>query len=377
MSEDFYIWQDREVRCDGTKQTLMLRKGEESFDTINHIEDSRANNGEIGTFIFTNLRLIWLNNSAPERNLSIGYDTIEELTEKEYESKIKGNTKAIFIKSKSGSQRYQFSFNSVSESSPNLYNALNNILKIYDSGRLYRDLKFKGKIMNFKEKKLDLLLDEEISGKYKNISFVSSDQNYFGTFITSNIRIVWFCNNVENFNLSIPWIQISSINLQENEEYGKILIIKSQKLFGGNSYPFFSNDQKVINNLINEVLSLKKIYQSNPILGIDIRKLVDNNQFEKQKKNPNNEINTNSKKDNEKKKSKHDILYENLLNNMNDDDEIVDNNYINETANIYLLNDNKSDQVVLSDIVYNEELGLAVQKLPENVTIDSLWKIIN
>ena len=231
--------------------------------------------------------------------------------------------------------------------------------------------------MNFKEKKLDLLLDEEISGKYKNISFVSSDQNYFGTFITSNIRIVWFCNNVENFNLSIPWIQISSINLQENEEYGKILIIKSQKLFGGNSYPFFSNDQKVINNLINEVLSLKKIYQSNPILGIDIRKLVDNNQFEKQKKNPNNEINTNSKQDNEKKKSKHDILYENLLNNMNDDDEIVDNNYINETANIYLLNDNKSDQVVLSDIVYNEELGLAVQKLPENVTIDSLWKIIN
>ena len=112
-------------------------------------------------------------------------------------------------------------------------------------------------------------------------------------------------------------------------------------------------------------------------MGIDIRKLVDNNQFEKQKKNPNNEINTNSKQDNEKKKSKHDILYENLLNNMNDDDEIVDNNYINETANIYLLNDNKSDQVVLSDIVYNEELGLAVQKLPENVTIDSLWKIIN
>ena len=374
MSEDFYIWQDREVRCDGTKQTLMLRKGEESFDTINHIEDSRANNGDIGTFIFTNLRLIWLNNSAPERNLSIGFDTIEELTEKENESKIKGTTKAIFLKCKSGTQRFQFSFNSVSESCPNLYNALNNILKVYDSGRLYRDLKFKGKIMNFKEKKLDLLLDEEVSSKYNNISFVSSDQNYIGTLITSNIRLVWFCNTIENFNLSIPWIQMSSINSQDNEEYGKILIIKAQKLFGGNSYPFFSYDQQTITNLINEVLSLKKIYQSNPILGIDIKKLMDSEQNDNSKQ-VSNEISTNST--NEKKKSKHDIAYENLLNNMNDDEEIADNNYINETANIYLLNDNKSDQVNITDIVYSEELGLAVQKLPDNVTIDSLWKIIN
>ena len=374
MTEDFYVWQDREVRCDGTKHTLMLRKGEESFDTINHIEDSRANNGDIGTFIFTNLRLIWLNNSAPERNLSIGFDTIEELTEKEYESKIKGTTKAIFLKCKSGSQRFQFSFNSVSESCPNLYNALNNILKIYDSGRLYRDLKFKGKIMNFKEKKLDLLLDEEISTKYNNISFVSSDQNYIGTLITSNIRLVWFCNTIENYNLSIPWIQISSVNSQEKEDYGKILIIKAQKLFGGNSYPFFSYDQTTINNLINEVLSLKKIYQSNPILGIDIKKLMDSDQNDNSKQ-VSNEISTNS--NTEKKKSKHDIAYENLLNNMNDDEEIADNNYINETANIYLLNDNKSDQVNITDIVYSEELGLAVQKLPDNVTIDSLWKIIN
>ena len=372
MTEDFYVWQDREVRCDGTKHTLMLRKGEESFDTINHIEDSRANNGDIGTFIFTNLRLIWLNNSAPERNLSIGFDTIEELTEKEYESKIKGTTKAIFLKCKSGSQRFQFSFNSVSESCPNLYNALNNILKIYDSGRLYRDLKFKGKIMNFKEKKLDLLLDEEILKKYNNISFVSSDQNYIGTLITSNIRLVWFCNTIENYNLSIPWIQMSSVNSQEKEDYGKILIIKAQKLFGGNSYPFFSYDQATISNLINEVLSLKKIYQSNPILGIDIKKLMGSNDSSKM---TSNDISTNSNK--EKKKSKHDIIYENLLNNMNDEDEVADNNYINETANIYLLNDNKSDQVSITDIVYSEELGLAVQKLPENVTIDSIWKIIN
>ena len=33
-----------------------LRKGEESFDKINYIEDSKANNGDIRTFIFSKLK---------------------------------------------------------------------------------------------------------------------------------------------------------------------------------------------------------------------------------------------------------------------------------------------------------------------------------
>ena len=35
MSDENYIWQDIEVKCDGIKNTLKLRKEEESFDTIN------------------------------------------------------------------------------------------------------------------------------------------------------------------------------------------------------------------------------------------------------------------------------------------------------------------------------------------------------
>ena len=86
------------------KKYIKIRKEEESFDTINYIEDSKANNGDIGTFIFSNLRLIWINNQTPERNLSIGYDTIEDFSEWEFESKIKGTTKATFLKCKSGNQ---------------------------------------------------------------------------------------------------------------------------------------------------------------------------------------------------------------------------------------------------------------------------------
>ncbi len=56
MSDENYIWRDIEVRYDGIENTLKLRKGEESFDTINYLEHSKANNGDIGTFIFSNLK---------------------------------------------------------------------------------------------------------------------------------------------------------------------------------------------------------------------------------------------------------------------------------------------------------------------------------
>ena len=75
-------------------------------------------------------------------------------------------------------REFEFSFNSISENLPNLYNTLNNILKIYDNWRLYRDLKDKGNIINFKEKKLDLLFDEIISNRFNDISFVYYDNNY-------------------------------------------------------------------------------------------------------------------------------------------------------------------------------------------------------
>ena len=36
------------------KNTLKLRQEEESYDTINYIKDSKANNRDIGTFTFSN-----------------------------------------------------------------------------------------------------------------------------------------------------------------------------------------------------------------------------------------------------------------------------------------------------------------------------------
>ena len=49
---------------------LKLRRGEEEIDSINSIEDTKGNNGERGSMIITNLRMIWVSHKSSTVNLS-------------------------------------------------------------------------------------------------------------------------------------------------------------------------------------------------------------------------------------------------------------------------------------------------------------------
>ena len=57
-------------------------------------------------------------------------------------------------------------------------------------------------------------------------------------------------------------------------------------------------------------------------------------------------------------------------------EEISDNNDDQQAGIIYLINEGRNKQNSINDIEFSKELGIACQKLPENVTIDDLWKII-
>ena len=54
-----YVWEDREIRFDSPLQHLGMRKGEFCIDSIDAIEDTKGNNGERGSLLITNLRMIW------------------------------------------------------------------------------------------------------------------------------------------------------------------------------------------------------------------------------------------------------------------------------------------------------------------------------
>ena len=71
------LWHDRQILFNCSKNEFIFCNGEETYKTMSNIEDLKGN--ELGTFIFTNLRLIWYNNKNPKINQSIGYNCIEDL----------------------------------------------------------------------------------------------------------------------------------------------------------------------------------------------------------------------------------------------------------------------------------------------------------
>ena len=53
------LWHDRQILFNCSKNEFIFCNGEETYKTMSNIEDLKGN--ELGTFIFTNLRLIWYN----------------------------------------------------------------------------------------------------------------------------------------------------------------------------------------------------------------------------------------------------------------------------------------------------------------------------
>lgn len=78
----------------------------------------------------------------------------------------------------------------------------------YESTKLYRDLKLRGAIVQ--DKKLIILPNEETYNQLSGVWNLSSEQGNLGTFIVTNVRLVWFANMAENFNVSIPYMQMVS-----------------------------------------------------------------------------------------------------------------------------------------------------------------------
>jgi len=71
-----------------------------------------------------------------------------------------------------------------------------------------------------------MLPQEKIVNKYTNIWNLSAEQGNVGTFLTTNIRVVWFHNTSENFNASIPYIQIKNVKKKESK-FGPALVVET------------------------------------------------------------------------------------------------------------------------------------------------------
>lgn len=82
--------------------------------------------------------------------------------------------------------------------------------RAYVGSKLYRELRLRSSLLQ--NKQLKMLPNEQIFINIQGVWNLSSDQGNVGTLIITNIRVVWFADINENFNISLPYIQIDSVS---------------------------------------------------------------------------------------------------------------------------------------------------------------------
>lgn len=340
---DPYVWQDREIRFDIPTNAAEQRAGEVLIDSLSTVEDTKGNNGEHGTLKATNLRMIWVENKNPRTNLSIGYNCIVSITIKTAQSKLRGNSQALYVLTKFNGTRFEFIFTNVVQTTPKLFTTVQAIHRAYETTKLYRDLKLRGAII--KNKELILLPQEQIYNKINGVWNLSSDQGNLGTFFLTNVRLVWHANLAENFNVSIPFLQMKTIRVRDSK-FGLALVVETMPQSGAYVLGFRIDPVELLHQTTQEIQNIHQVYSTNPIFGIS---------YAQDDKVPLTQLQAFRQQDSE-------------------GSEGADEGVEGDGWALYYADVNKAQD---RPPHCHPDLGLAVEALPEGITLDMLWQCTN
>lgn len=137
-------------------------------------------------------------------------------------SKIRGRTHALYVLTIFSNQRYEFIFTDMQTNKVREFESVFEIYRLYQTTYLYRELKLRGAIVT--NGQLNILPQEQVYNTINGVWNLSSDQGNLGTFIISNIRLTWFADINDTFNISLPHMQIANVKLLNNFFFGKLLI---------------------------------------------------------------------------------------------------------------------------------------------------------
>ncbi|XP_028603693.2 BBSome complex member BBS5 isoform X1 [Podarcis muralis] len=334
------LWEDRDVRFDITSQQMKMRPGEVLIDCLDPIEDTKGNNGEKGRLLVTNLRIIWHSIVLPRVNLSVGYNCFVSTTTRTANSKLRGQTEALYILTKCNNTRFEFIFTNVVPGSPRLFASVIAVHRAYETSKMYRELKLRCALIQ--NKQLRLLPKEQVYDKINGVWNLSSDQGNLGTFFVTNVRVVWHANMNDSFNVSIPYLQIRSVKIRDSK-FGLALVIESSQATGGYVLGFKIDPVEKLEGTAKEIKSLHQVFSVNPIFGVD---------YEME----------------EKPQQLEDLTVEQIQ-----DDVEIEADEQTDAFVAYFADGNKQQD---REPVFSEELGLAIEKLKDGFTLQGLWEVM-
>ena len=244
-----------------------MRLGEVLIDKLDSVEDTKGNAGDRGRILVTNLRIIWHSQTMPRVSLSIGYNCVLNITSKTVNSKLRGLTEALYILTKCNQTRFEFIFTNLVPETPRLFTSVIGVFKAFSSTRIYRELKLRSSILEG-NKQLKVLPLENVVSWLEGVWNLSSDQGNLGTLIVTNVRVVWYANMNEHFNISIPYIQIASVKTRDSK-FGLALVIESSQLSGGYVLGFRVDPADKLGQVAKEIGSIHAVYSEKPIFGVE------------------------------------------------------------------------------------------------------------
>ena len=340
------LWQDRDIKFDSPAHLLELRRGEFVIDKLLQVEDTKGNNGDKGTLTITNLRMIWQSDRKRKCNLSIGFAIFLSINIKTATSRLRGHTKALYILTRFNGSRFEFIFTNLVKDSPRLFTSVQAVSRAYDMTRPYRDVKIRSAVVDNNE--LALLDDEQILNKFHGVWNLSDDRGHLGTFVVTNVRIVWFANLSNSFNVSLPYVQVSSIRIRESK-LGTAIVIEVFQKSGGYILGFRIDPIERLQEIADEVHAMHQIYAATPIFGLTHETVLRTTNDDERKDNTNAET------------------------FIDDDVNIVDTPDRNDVLSLYCA---EGAKLADREPVYNAELGLAVERLRDDYTISQLWNVM-
>ncbi|XP_063538874.1 Bardet-Biedl syndrome 5 protein homolog [Cydia strobilella] len=334
------LWEDREVLFDLPFAYLKLRSGEKIFDRIEPVEDTKGNTGTKGRMVVTNLRLIWHSLSSPRINLSVGLNCIISTSTKVVNSGLRGTTQALYLLAAYRSSRYEFIFTNLAPNCVRHYTSVAGVYKAYTASRPYRDLKLRSAIIH--NKQLRILPLERICLNEHSIWNLSSESGNLGTMVVTNVRVVWYADTNDSFNVSLPYLTIDSISTRDSK-FGEALVISARQNSGGYVLGFRADPKERLHSLRDELKELHRAYSERPVFGVEL------NWNEQHSEPPKDDI-------------------EELQEIGEPRGEMGPNLYLASQ-----LAQNKPDDEIQP--VYSAYLGLAIEPLKEGFTLKSLFEV--
>lgn len=146
----------------------------------------------------------------------------------------------------------------------------------------------------------------------------------------------------ESFNVSIPYLQMKTLKIRDSK-FGIALVIESSSQSGSYVLGFRIDPKEKLEEVSKEITSLLRVFRADPEFGV---------QYEL-----------------ESKTSK---VQPSVMQNAFDDVEIDEEGQSDAFAAYFADGNKERDR----EPVFSDHLGLAIEKLPEGVTVQSLWSVL-